>query len=245
LYSFMAFMQLAFSSFISQAMAAGEDVELFAYHNYFDQFWIFVVFFCVAQAPELVCRDQRYSVLSLYFTRSLRRFDYAIAKLAALATAIFIFLMVPMIALFIGDVLMQKDAFAAIGDEWPKALPAIPADLLIAWGLAGLSLGLSSFSPRRAYAAIGLGAYILLVEAVASIVYEVGRQAGWTWSDTPMLLTPITTLMGSTAWFFGRKLEPNQGFPASLGADAYVLASLALLAVFSTVLLWRYRRLAA
>jgi ABC-2 type transport system permease protein len=246
LYSFFAVMQLAFSSFISQAIQSGEDVgQLFTYDTYFSQWWLFVVIFCIAQAPELVCRDQRYSVLSLYFTRSLHRVDYVLAKLAALTSALFILLALPMIALFIGYVLMQKDAIQAIGDELSKGLPAVPACLLTAAGLAATSLGIASFSPRRAYAAISLGAYILVYEAVAAIVWGVGRDAGWTWADKPELFGPLTSLMGATYWFFGKAPNQNYGFPPTLGSEAYVLSSLTCLAVFTGVLLFRYRRLAA
>jgi ABC-2 type transport system permease protein len=245
LYSLFAIVQLAFSSLLAQAIQQGEQVELMAYHNYFSQFWIFAVFFCVAQAPELVCRDQRHNVLPLYFSRAMHRSDYALAKLGALTTALFVFLVLPMIALFIGDVLMQKDTLAAIGDEWPKALPVIPASLLIAAGMAAVSLAISSFSPRRAYSAIALGAYYLVAESVLAIIYEVGRHAGWEWSDKLMLATPLTSLMGATSWFFGRALDTDYGFPATLGSDAYVVSSLAGLAVFTAILLFRYRRMAA
>jgi hypothetical protein len=50
-----------------------------------------------------------------------------LAKLAALASALFMLLMVPMIALFVGDVLMQKDTIKAIGDEWPRPRLCLPA----------------------------------------------------------------------------------------------------------------------
>jgi ABC-2 type transport system permease protein len=246
LYAFFAVLQLAFSSIISQAIAAGEDVgELFAYDNYFTQFSIFLVFFCIAQAPELVCRDQRYTVLPLYFTRALRRVDYVLAKLGALTTALFIVLAVPMVALFVGDILMQKDALQAINDEWPKALPALPATLLEAVVLAAASLAVSSFSPRRAYAAISFGAYVLIYEAVAGIIMGVGQDAGWDWSDKPQLFGPLTSLMGANFWFFGEAPPHDWGFPATLGADAYLLAALALVAGFTVVLMLRYRRLAA
>jgi ABC-2 type transport system permease protein len=246
LYSFFAVMQLAFSSFISQAIASGEDVgELFAYDTYFSQWFLFVLMFCIAQAPELVCRDQRYSVLPLYFTRSLHRVDYVLAKLAALASALFILLMVPMIALFVGDVLMQKDTIKAIGDELPKALPVLPACFLTAASLATTSLAIASFSPRRAYAAISLLAYVLIYEAVAGIVWGVGNNAGWGWADKPQLFAPLTSLMGATYWFFGKVPNPDYGFPTTLGAEAYVLSALALMVGFGSVLLFRYRRLAA
>jgi ABC-2 type transport system permease protein len=174
-----------------------------------------------------------------------RRSDYVLAKLGALTTALFIVLMVPMIALFVGDVLMQKDALQAINDEWPRALPALPATLLEAVGLAAASLAVSSFSPRRAYAAISLGAYVLIYEAVAGIILGVGQEAGWDWSDKPQLFGPLTSLMGANYWFFGENPSQEWGFPAGLGADAYLLAALTLIAGFTALLMLRYRRMAA
>lgn len=247
LYAFPALIQIAFSSAISQSVAEGQATGLFAYDNYYARVSILVVLFCVEQAPELVCRDQRYHVLPLYFTRALGRIDYAFARLAALATALFIVLAVPMIAIFIGDVLMKPDTLQAVGDEWPRALPAIPACALAAVSLASISLALSAFSPRRAYAAIGLIAYFLLMEIVPVVIYSVGRQADWTWADKLALLTPNTALAAATDWFFGVGLvtQGAEGLPPTLGSDAYVVAVLASVVVFVGILLFRYRRVQA
>ena len=247
LYAFPALIQIAFSSVISQSVAEGQATGLFAYDNYYARVSILVVLLCVAQAPELVCRDQRYHVLPLYFTRALGRIDYAFARLAALATALFIVLAVPMIAIFIGDVLMKPDTLQAVGDEWPRALPAIPACALAAVSLASISLALSAFSPRRAYAAIGLIAYFLLMEIVPVVIYSVGRQADWTWADKLALLTPNTALAAATDWFFGVGLvtQGAEGLPPTLGSDAYVVAVLASVVVFVGILLFRYRRVQA
>jgi ABC-2 type transport system permease protein len=202
------------------------------------------IFFCVAQAPEVVCRDQRYSVLPLYLTRAMRRIDYALARLLSLVTALLIVLIVPIVALFVGDVLMKPDTLAAIGDELPRALPAIPACLLIAFSMASISLAVSSFSPRRAYAAIGLLAYFLLMEAVPALVYGVGHQAGSKWVDNLFLLTPTTGLGGANNWFFGRAL-PSLQYPSSVGSELYVVAALVSVVIFTTALLIRYRRVSA
>jgi ABC-2 type transport system permease protein len=244
LYAFPAAIQLAFSSIIAQSIKEGNDSGLFTYGNYFTGLSFFLILFCVAQAPEVVCRDQRYQVLPLYFTRTMGRVDYALARLGSLATALFIALMVPVIALFIGDVLMSSDAFSAIGSELPKALPSIPANLLIAAGMASISLALSSYSPRRAYSAIGLVAYFLLMEAVPAIIFAVGDKAGWTWSDKLILVTPITSLEAANDWFFGRSLSARD-FPGTLGPDVYVLACLVSVLIFTAILLFRYRRIAA
>ncbi len=73
--------------------------------------------------------------------------DYALARLASLATALFLVLMVPMIALFVGDVLMKPDTFKAIGNELPQALPAFPAYFLVAVSMASIALALSAVLP--------------------------------------------------------------------------------------------------
>ena len=247
LYAFPALIQIAFASVISQSIAEGRASNLFAYDNYYARVSFFVVLFCVAQAPELVCRDQRYHVLPLYFTRALSRVDYAFARLAALTTALFIVLAIPMIAIFVGDVLMKPDTLQAIGDEWPKALPAIPACALAAVSLASISLALSAFSPRRAYAAIGLIAYFLLMEIVPVVIYSVGKQADWTWADKLVLLTPTTALAAVADWFFGVSLitQGSEGYPPTLGSDAYVVAVVAGVFIFVGILLFRYRRVQA
>ena len=243
IYAFPAFLQLALSSIFAQSMSEGNKIELIAYRDYFGMMWILLMVFCIAQGPELVCRDQRSHVLALYFTRPLNHVGYAFARVAALATALFITLMVPMVALFIGDVLMKPDTLRAIGDELPRALPALPANAVIAVGMASISLALAAFSPRRAYSTIGLVAYFLLMEAVPAFIYTAGQHAGWTWSALTSLLTPITTLTGAGDWFFGAPLSAD--FPISMSADQYVAAALVSIGVFSGLLLLRYRSLAA
>ena len=147
-------------------------------------------------------------------------------------------------ALFVGDVLMKPDAFKAIGDELPKALPTILASALIALGLAALSLAISSFSPRRAYSAIGIVAYILLMEAIPAAIYSIGQTSGSTWTDKLFLVSPISALDGAVSWFFGKPLDPET-FSGSLTSEAYLAAALASIVVFTGVLVFRYRRIPA
>jgi len=245
LYALPAAIQLAFSSVIAQQVAStGRPVELLTYHDYFASFYFLVFFFCVAQAPELVCRDQRYQVLPLYFTRAMGRTEYALARLGSLAAALFLLLTAPTVLLVVGDVLMKPDTFKAIGDELPLALPSLPANAMISVGLASLSLAISSFSPRRAYSAIGIVAYILLMEAIPAAIYSVGQNAGWAWSDKLFLLTPITSLIGGVDWFFGQTLSP-QAFSGTVTSGGYLAAAAASVVVMSAILLYRYRRMPA
>ena len=54
-----------------------------------------VLLFCAVVAPELVSRDLRSGVLPLYFSRPLTRSDYALAKLGAMVTAVWLLLAGP------------------------------------------------------------------------------------------------------------------------------------------------------
>jgi ABC-2 type transport system permease protein len=246
LYAIVALVQLAFSSVFATQIQEGQTITLTTYSDYFSAMWIFAFFFCVAQAPEVVCRDQRYSVLPLYFTRALGRTEYAVARLASLATALFIVLMIPNLGLFIGDVLMKPDTFKAIGDEVPRALPSIPASVLVACGLTAISLTIASFTPRRAYAAIGLVAYVLLMEAIPAAIYSIGRTGGASEAgkDWVFLFTPVTSLMGATAWFFNARLNP-QDFLGTLKPGDYLGAAIVSLVLFTGVLMFRYRKVSA
>jgi ABC-2 type transport system permease protein len=244
LYALPALIVLALSTMISQSIARGETnpADLPDYANYFGGAGTLVILFLVAQAPEVVCRDQRYQVLPLYLTRGLGRLEYAFTRLASLSTALFLVLLAPVVVLFIGDILMSVDAFEAIGKEVPKALPAIPSSLLIALYLGAIAVALSSFSPRRAYSAIGGLAYFMLMNLVPMQIYDVGHGAGATWVDFLPLLTPNRALSRANDWFFGTPIPA--GFPHSIGPDAYVVACLTGTLLFTGVLFWRYRRIA-
>ena len=65
--------------------------------------------FCAAQAPELFGRDQRHGILSLYFSRALRRTDYALARILGFVAALVVLLLLPQVVLFLGRVLLSPD----------------------------------------------------------------------------------------------------------------------------------------
>ena len=68
-------------------MLVGDIVDLYSYENYLWGIGGLLPIFVAAQAPELVVNDLRHRVLPLYFSRPIGRYDYAAAKLVALASA--------------------------------------------------------------------------------------------------------------------------------------------------------------
>ena len=89
---------------------------------------MFIILFCAAQAPDLFGRDQRHSLLSLYFARALRREDYALARMAGFMVAVFILQMLPHVVFFLGQVLLATDVLKGVTDDLPE-MAAIKRDL--------------------------------------------------------------------------------------------------------------------
>jgi ABC-2 type transport system permease protein len=87
-----------------------------SYPEFSDSVSVLSVLFAALVAPELVSRDLRGGVLPLYFSRPLRRSDYALAKLAALLTATWLILAGPLTLMYVGGV-FSVDGWRAVWDE--------------------------------------------------------------------------------------------------------------------------------
>ncbi len=190
-----------------------------------------LILFCAAQAPELVGRDQRYSVLPLYFSRALRRSDYALAKLGALWTALALVFVAPEALIFAGRVLAARDVPAAFTENLADVPAILAITAIVALVMGGLSLAIASFTPRRAYATTTIIAGFVVPAIVASIVAEL---SGGTIATIAVLLDPSDLLDGANGWLFGQ----NPGNPVLTAANlpgavyvpvlgVYVLATVA------------------
>lgn len=176
------------------------------YDTYFGSISTIIVLFCAAQAPELFGRDQRFGVLSLYFARALRRTDYALARVAGFATSLLILQLVPQALLFVGRVLLSPDIPRAIGDDLPSLGPALVQSAVAAALLGGLSMAVSAFSARRAYAVAGIIALFTIPSIVAGTVAAIGTSTIGAWL---ILLSPTSILDGTNAILFGTPLTSD------------------------------------
>src|SRR5579859_2459665 len=98
---------------------------------------LIMLIFVAAQAPEMVSRDLRSHVLPLYYSRPLRRLDYPLAKVAAFTAACLAMIEIPLIILYLGNVLSAGGGSAVWGQT--KALiPGLGVGLLWAVLLAAI-----------------------------------------------------------------------------------------------------------
>lgn len=211
------------------------------YETYFNTISTIVVLFCAAQAPELFGRDQRHGVLSLYFARALRRTDYALARIGGFVAALLILQLLPQLILFVGRTLVATDIVAAVGKDLPSVPPILVQGLLSAALLGSLSMAVSAFTPRRAYATAGTIALFVIPNIVAGVVAGLGSTS----VGTALILTsPTSVLDGTNAALFGTSL-PSEFFFVDVPDVAYFAAAAVGIAVAIAVAVRRFIRITA
>jgi ABC-2 type transport system permease protein len=202
-----------------------------------------LVFFVAAQAPELLVRDQRHRVLTLYFSRALERIDYVAAKYLALVTAVALVLALPQVILIIGLLFGTPSLSDGLAAVVPVLWPVVGRTIIVAALLAGVGLVASAFTVRRAFAAGAIIAAFLVMSGVVTVlVSRVGL-------DGPLALValadPFALMDAVSALLFG--VEPDM--PAILRSDlprwAFAVAAVAVSLACPLILLLRYRRIAA
>lgn len=193
------------------------------YDTYAGTIGIFIVMFCAAQAPDLFGRDQRHSLLALYFSRALRRTDFALARIAGFVLAVFLLQLLPQVLLFLGRVLLSTDIAKGVADDLPDMAAGVAQAALTAGLLGGLAMAVSAFTPRRAYAVAGIIALFIVPSIVAGIVLGLGSQEIATWI---VLLSPTSVLEGTNSILFGvAQNSPFEGDVIRLPESAFLVAA--------------------
>ncbi len=206
-----------------------------------------VLLFCAVAAPELVSRDLRSGVLPLYFSRPLTRMDYALAKWAALVSAIFLLLLAPLLLMFLGGA-FSFDSMGAVWDEFVEFSKGLAIIGVVALLYGSISLLIASLSSRRWVSA----AVIVVVFLITTPVYGVmqalayqnsidGELAGsaLTLSQVAGLVSPTTMTDGVGAWWFQPEPTRVGDFGPLYGGVVLGVVTLCVL-----LLLTRYRRVA-
>jgi len=201
-----------------------------------------VMLFCAAQAPELLGRDQRFGVLPVYFSRALARVDYAVAKVLGLVVSLAAMVVAPYLVLFIGRVLVAPDPIEGLSHELPSLPPLIAQSLLTSGLLGAIAMAISAFTPRRAYATVGIIAAFLIPSIVVALV--AGALSGSV-ADWIVVLSPVDVLDGSNAGLFDVRPDSRAVAAASLDSIAFYGAATAGITIAVGVTIRRYLRIAA
>lgn len=240
-WALFAFMNLPAIVQTAVAGISGGEAKLFDYHDYMEPLSMLLALFCASQAPELVSRDQHSRVLPLYFSRALRKHDYAVAKLLAMWTAVFLVVLTPLMIILVGRLGLPADFGAALRAESKEFLPILATPVIFALVVGTPSIALASLMSRRGLAsALVLGMFMLTLPLSAILVETMESRLG----NHSVLINPVLAAGGAVLAVF-RERPDGILRAVNLQPGAYLASVGVYAAVFSLVLINRYRRLSA
>jgi len=223
--------------------ALGTEFDWLHYRDYPSVMQVVILAFLAIQAAELVCRDLRYSVLPLYFSRPIRRSDYPLAKLAALATALFIVICTPLLVQYLGAVFTTNDGIDGVWTETKAVAPIVVSAAVYSLVLGAFGLAIASLTPRRPFAIGGIVAWYLISNAIMGVLFgvladqsETDEPPAW-----PGVLSPFSLLNGFQN--AALRQEPSPFDTTGYGA-LFIAVTIGFLLASLGVLLIRYRRVA-
>lgn len=205
-----------------------------SYADYVGYVGLALVLFCGLVAPEVLVRDRRDGMFSLYLSTPLRVDTYLLAKVGAV--------MVTLAIVTVGPPLLQLIGYSfegagpdGIGGWVAVFVRIVVSGLAMSAVYAAVSLAAASLTDRRAFASVG----IILTLLVSSALIE-GLVAE---ADQPVELQVLNLLVIPFELVFRIYGEPGE-YP-ELSTGLVLAANLAWVAAGSAVVWVRYRRLAA
>jgi ABC-2 type transport system permease protein len=195
--------------------------------------------FAAAQAPELLGRDLRHHVLSLLFSRALRRDDYVAAKLGALVSALLLVQLLPQLIIFAGRALASTDVTGSIAADAGKLPPVLAQAGIVAVTLGSISLAIASYSARRSYATAGIIVAFVVPPLAAGLLRNLAEAPDS--ARVLSLLSPPDLLDATNRWLFDLPASSRVLAGGPVPAVVALVASATAIAVLAR----RYRRMPA
>jgi ABC-2 type transport system permease protein len=218
-----------------------ERANLPSHSDFYGIASIIVFVFAAVVAPELLCRDKRDGVISLYLVRPLTGGDYVVARWASFLAVMLAAAWLPQIVLFFGLSAGDPAPITYLQKHWldiPRFLAAGAAMAAYATTLAMLT---ASFTSRRAYASVFLvGLFVITTPFTIGLAQQLGGAAGQ-WISM-FNLTNIPVHVNDV--IFGDVSEITKDAPARALGPLILVSWWALWTLVPGGILWgRYRRM--
>ena len=229
-----------------------EDEILPDYHEYYGFITTALFFYCAIIVPDILVADRRNGMLQLYLSTPLQRWSYLASKALAVAAALAVLTMGPVLFLLVARTIEGSGPDGLI--EWIKIfVRIIAAGGAISAAFTMASLAAASLTDRRLFATIGVVvllwgsgfATLALVEAADMSAQVYAFDLGGIADELKNRIYGVEGLDP-----FGAPEAPEEdAFQPGAGREQLstlfvVAANFAWVALGSAVVWWRYRRLA-
>jgi hypothetical protein len=215
------------------------DADIWEYPDFFVNIFVIEGIFVATITPEMLCGDRRENVLSLYFSRAIKRSDYILGKLAAAALLTVTISVLPAILLWIGSQLLDDSPLTAMKNNLDDLGKILIVGMAIAFYLGAIGLLISSFTGRKSIAV----AVIMIGFGVATSL-QIALRAAFEDNDNNrffVFLSPATTAINFTESIFNSSTEPFPDFPVDNFTTLEYFSGMAVIVIACIlVMLWRY-----
>jgi ABC-2 type transport system permease protein len=161
------------------------------------------------------------------------------AKYAAMTTAVFLFMALPLTILFVGALLAKLP----IDKQVPDYLRALAGALLLAMVLAGIGLVIAAITPRRGLGVAAIIAVLAVLAGVQGAVQAIAvEQHADTFAGYAGLFSPFTLVQGLMSSVLGAEKVLQAEPPGALGGAVFVAAAFLVVAAAFGALILRYRK---
>lgn len=202
-----------------------------SYADYTNQTQLLVSLFAAAQAPVLFSRDLRHRSIVLYLARPLSAPVFALMRWLSLTVAVWLFMAVPTLLLFLGAMLSGLDK----SDQITQLLKAVVLQTLLALVVAGITGLISSVSLRRGFAVVGSVMALIVLNGVVTAVQAIAsEQDSDSVSTASGLFSPWSLYAGlANAWDAGVDtfVDVNGAWALAYSLVALLIAAGCLLAL--------------
>jgi ABC-2 type transport system permease protein len=229
------FPALFFVAYAALVSDVGNDLA--TYGEYMFIIGSALALFAALVAPEALCPDRRTGMLGLYLSGPLDRTRYLLAKGAGVSVVMLLITLGPLLSMLLAFVLAGLGPSASGAPEILGRILA--AGITTALLYAALSMAVSSFTSRRAAAAVGV---VLLLFVPVTIVRAAIESAGAP-DELDLLSSPLVA--ADLAYrIFGE--TPEDGGPVAELSTWLVAGGLGAAVLAGALVCWlRYRRLEA
>lgn len=158
---------------------AAEQLNLPSHSDFYGIASIILFVFAAVVGPELLCRDRREGVISLYLVRPLTGTDYVFARWAAFMTVMTAAAWLPQFVLLIGLAMGDPAPGAYVRANWLDIPRFLLSGTVMAAYATTLALFTASFTTRRTYASVFLvGLFVISTPFTTGLAMEIGGTAG-------------------------------------------------------------------
>lgn len=189
-----------------------------------------ILLFIAFAAPEALCPDRRFRVMGVYLSSPLTRTTYLVAKFAAVAGALVFVTLFPPLLMVLGRSLQGLGPSSS--ELGLTVIRIFVCGILLATFFALLALGASSLTDRKGFASSAIVLVFVVGGAVSSALFQA------TENHSALLLNVFTVPFELVRRIFG-----NVGDHPSLPTALLAVVFVGWAALFSSIVLWRYRSL--